>query len=229
MCSAAHKPLRQGAGLTPSISPLPGTTVLPRPMSCCSPSLCGCVGSLGRKGKSGKSATPSWVHQWRLGCTPGGTGEKILSTGLAGRGLRISLCCLFSQAGAGEGGGLRREETAGESRELVDQGILCDVQQHGGREAPRWDGQASPSWLWLSGPVLWLTPRWGDQVLAFDHKGNMIPWVHPTEIPLHNPSLKGAPLGPWCWANPSKASLVGLRRAWHPLGLCPAGLSISRA
>ena len=45
----------------------------------------------------------------------------------AGRGLRISLCCLFSQAGAGEGGGLRRQESTGERGEPEDQGTLHDV------------------------------------------------------------------------------------------------------
>ena len=58
---------------------------------------------------------------------------------------------------------------------------------------------------------LWSMPRWGDQVLTLDRQGNMIPWVHPTEIHLHNPSLKVTPLlRPQCWVNPSKASLSAL-------------------
>lgn len=88
-------------------------------------SLSGCVGSFGREGKSGPCNSilgapvgGGLYHRW-----DGREGSEHR----AGRGLRISLCCLFSQAGAGEGGGLRREESAGERGEPEDQGTLSDV------------------------------------------------------------------------------------------------------
>lgn len=112
----------------------------------------------------------------------------------------------------------------------MDQRTLRDVQKNRGREATRWEGRASPSTTLDFRPWAVAHAQWGDQVLTFDHQGNMIPWVHPTEIPLQNPSFKGTPLlGPWCWAKRSKASLAGLLRSWHPLGLGPSGLSISQA
>ena len=88
-------------------------------------SLSGCVGSFRREGKSdlcnsilGAPLVGGLYHGWNR--TEG-------SEHRAGRGLRISLYCLFSQAGAGEGGGLRRQKSTGERGEPEDQGTLRDV------------------------------------------------------------------------------------------------------
>ena len=112
-------------------------------------SLSGWVGSFGREGKSGPCNSI-------LGAPVGGglyhqRDGREGSEHRAGRGLRISLCCLLSQAGAGEGGGLRREESAGERGEPEDQGTLSDVSSTEAQKPLDQSAGQAPAQLWHLG------------------------------------------------------------------------------